>query len=253
MYCKNCGTKIDADSNFCVNCGKSVRGSNLAGTTVENKIQEKYKQIFPEKHLDKYDLSYPKNMEAVFAGSGIMALSIFLYINSGRKMDNDEMTLMFFINLIIRISVPFWVVSISRKLNRQPVIWGVFAFLFPAPTLIFIGLSKKIKDVQAPQTAQTFTYDDSIYKSINELSSQIKITDPTTVLILSEENSKLETYIFEYDFYTEFHEKLLPLYAALELTKRGVILNDKIRLYLDEYAKMIGSKNFNDLLNSLKN
>jgi amino acid permease len=49
--------------------------------------------------------------------------------------------------LAVTIAITVWVVKIARKLNRAPVIWAIFAFLFPPLTLIVLGFQDyKIED-----------------------------------------------------------------------------------------------------------
>jgi hypothetical protein len=55
--------------------------------------------------------------------------------NYGTSFD----VLVYLSNWVIRIAITVWVVKIAKKLNRSPLVWGLFGFIFPPITLIVIG------------------------------------------------------------------------------------------------------------------
>ena len=55
--------------------------------------------------------------------------------------------LVYLSNWAVHIAVTIYVVKIAKKLNRSPLIWGLFGFIFPPVTLITIGFQDyKIND-----------------------------------------------------------------------------------------------------------
>jgi hypothetical protein len=55
--------------------------------------------------------------------------------------------LVYLSNWAVHIAITVFVVRIAKKLNRSPIIWGLFGFIFPPITLITIGFQDyKIND-----------------------------------------------------------------------------------------------------------
>jgi len=73
-----------------------------------------------------------------------------LLMSPGEVFRNGLQTiypLLYISEWLVTIATVIWVVKISTKLNRSPVIWGVCALLFPPVTLIVIGFQGyRIKD-----------------------------------------------------------------------------------------------------------
>lgn len=94
--------------------------------------------------LDLYDLSYRKETEATIVGVILLIIILSIYYSDGILLESEDTFAIFIIsNLFIRISVTAWIVSISKRQNRDAVSWGIFAFLSPSIALIIIGLLKK--------------------------------------------------------------------------------------------------------------
>ena len=94
----------------------------------------------------KYDQTYTKPIDATFVGVGLLIISNYILF-SGATAD-IEPAVVALINLIYRILITIWVVSLAKVQNRNQIGWGIFAFILPTLSLIIIGLlRKKIKTV----------------------------------------------------------------------------------------------------------
>lgn len=99
----------------------------------------------------KYDSTYVKEKGAAYTGLLLFAASFFcpliflIIMGENEKSYQLGKAVFGIIFLVVRIAVTFWVVNISSRQNRDSGSWGLFAFLFPSITLIFIGVSKKLK------------------------------------------------------------------------------------------------------------
>ncbi len=98
----------------------------------------------------KYDMTYKKENDATFFGIVLFAIPIILsysgIINLNFvEIDSQIMLMLFFISLMTRIAITVMVNGISRRQNRNPKWWNLFAILSPSITLIVLGQLKKLR------------------------------------------------------------------------------------------------------------
>ncbi|MBX3164391.1 MAG: zinc ribbon domain-containing protein [Bacteroidetes bacterium] len=154
MFCKSCGKQIDDDSVFCSHCGtKQSANVNEVSATTEKVVANpqtvnvnlSFGSIKPKKaqtekiENEKYDLTYEREIETVFAGIGSLVLSIGL---ANFISENPQWL---WLMLFFRIFASAWIVKIAERQNRDTVSWSIFTFLLPSIALIVIGFSKKLK------------------------------------------------------------------------------------------------------------
>lgn len=115
----------------------------------KNEIETEGKEV-----ISKYDETYEKDTMPTVVGCIMAFIWLLLYISNLNKQYQSyeeyqqalkTQDLITTFTIILRIAVTIWVVNIARFRNREPWSWGLFAFLFPAVALIFIGLQKKLK------------------------------------------------------------------------------------------------------------
>jgi len=82
--------------------------------------------------------------------ANIILISIFR--SDFFALDNPTILMIHITSLILRILIGLWIISISNQSGKNSIIWGIFGFLFPAITLIIIGL-KNLNQ----KKAQTFS------------------------------------------------------------------------------------------------
>lgn len=186
----------------------------------------------------KYDANYDKETSATFAGVGIIIFQVII-IGSGGIQSESAYAITSIFSLIMRIGITVWVVNIAERQNRNQTGWGFFAFLLPTIALIVIGLLKKLYVPEKlkleslsseSERKQGFTPNDS--NSVNGFNVHILETNP-------ERNIKsaigIDTFTIKYTLnnierYMNFYKsKDYPFYAALELDRRGEIL-DKVQM-----------------------
>jgi len=106
--------------------------------------QSKQSSISKLDFNSKYDLSYTREIGAIFVGFFLLLLSVAVFLLSGNsELQTPE--ILGIISIIIRIFVTIWVVKIASRQNRDSVAWGLFAFLSPSIALIVIGFLKKLR------------------------------------------------------------------------------------------------------------
>lgn len=155
MFCKSCGKQIDDDSVFCSHCGtKQSANVNEVNATTEKVVANpqtvnvnlsfgsiKPKKVQTEKiENEKYDLTYEREIETVFAGIGSLVLSIGL---ANFISENPQWL---WLMLFFRIFATVWAIKIAKRQNRDTISWGIFTFLLPSIALIIIGFSRKLKN-----------------------------------------------------------------------------------------------------------
>jgi hypothetical protein len=166
MYCKECGTDIENDSKFCSYCGtkqsippiveqmsKQLIESNAPAQTINvnlnlDRTKIENKKINSERiRIEKYDLTYKRDIEATVTGLVIIIVGIFLISTQAFKNVPDPETfkaIIGIINFLWRIIVTIWIIKIAKRQNRNTTGWGIFAFLIPNLALIIIGLLSKL-------------------------------------------------------------------------------------------------------------
>jgi len=160
MYCKTCGKTIDDDSLFCSFCGSKQSSKNRPGqenpaSKDENKViigakVERSKSAPSDTAKGKrYDDTYERENDALLVGVFLLFASFYItFTNPIRTNEIGELASLFplaiITTIIIRILITFWVIRIAKKQNRIVSFWAILAFLFPAVTLIIVGLLKKI-------------------------------------------------------------------------------------------------------------
>jgi hypothetical protein len=162
MYCKKCGEQIDNDSIFCNYCGKkqsinliltAENESQSANSTNHNQFTNENKSFNTTRsqNLQLYDSTYKKETDAVIIGVVLLVYPIIIAISiaSSGGFESENSFAQFkginiIISILVRISVTFSVVYISKRQNREPLGWGIFAFILPSIALITIGNMKKL-------------------------------------------------------------------------------------------------------------
>lgn len=101
----------------------------------------------------KYDLDY--EIDPLPRTFGIFTLVcyalLYLLISISPKASFDphsaqQLTIFLsVISLIMRVLITIWVVHIAKKINRDTLGWGLFAFFLPLIALIFVGFKKKLR------------------------------------------------------------------------------------------------------------
>lgn len=173
-------------------------------------------QDINEKREPKYDSSYILEINPVFFGGILFLISILYRISSPIKFDNyfsfyQFNTLASIIILVLRILVTIWVVSIAKRQNRNPIVWGFFGFISPAIALIIIGVQKKL--------FAKFKIDNNIIKEENS-----KILCCKAVSFL---NKKM------YNESIRFAEKAIELSASNEIAN-SILSKAKVEMALNE-------------------
>jgi hypothetical protein len=110
--------------------------------------KELQKQPSPPVRGKKHDVANIKEIDATYAGIGILIITIIvlLIFNSIKNdIENYKIARNAFMlgSFIIRIIVVNWVSKIAKRQNRNWNVWGFFAFLWPGPVLIIIGQLRK--------------------------------------------------------------------------------------------------------------
>jgi hypothetical protein len=167
MFCKHCGSKIDRDSIFCSYCGtKQTEFDKVENNSYSTKGDNKTLNVnltFGKPKLGQIEYSSPKTRQSKYDNtyekeSGVTVLGIFLFfiplvflIVGLPKYVDDSAYYTFkittsLISLLVRIFVVITVVGVSKRQNRDTIVWGVFAFFLPSIALIIIGQLKKIFD-----------------------------------------------------------------------------------------------------------
>ncbi len=158
LFCKYCGKPTDADSKYCMHCGKLLNYSNdpevtpadssdvskqLHSNQAEQPIPHSRQSHSrsPVTKTPKYDENYEKDYWPVLIG-GLFFFINFIWVLSGLEFESRDFFIVF--NVIWRIIVVFWVIDIATRLNRNKAGWGVAAFMAPNLVLIIIGLQKKL-------------------------------------------------------------------------------------------------------------
>jgi len=144
MYCKECGKKISSDSRYCMYCGEFLNYSQQRddSSPSDNKATSlKNKKI----NKPKYDSEYQKRYDAAIVGAVIFFINFFLIVTGTyHEYGEDGLAVMSILNLIWRIGVIVWVLSIANEQNRNTFGWAVYAFFIPNIALINIGLLRRI-------------------------------------------------------------------------------------------------------------
>ena len=195
MFCKECGKEIDNDSKFCSYCGTKQSlikvSENIPNTRINPDTNTKNVNVSMsfgkpiekrEKNdgveIDKYDRTYEGDSGASIAGFCIMIISLVIYFTV--QIDNEEdrqiyIAISAVVNLIWRIIVIFWIVDISKRQNRDTIVWGIFAFFIPNLALIIIGFSKKLMK----STSESSLSDSSTnFQESNSKSSRDSVAEP---------------------------------------------------------------------------
>lgn len=165
-------------------------------------ITETHKSL--PKQSDKYDPSHPKAELALVAGLVLMLLNLIVYFyyldfkeDSYDYLTESEISSIrlkaYFSTLVLRIAITVWVIRIAKSLNRTSA-WGILAFGFPGPSLIVIGLLKKLRF--KPYVNPTWSNEQNVRMLFDELEkfkSQKKrnecIEIANTILNIESENS----------------------------------------------------------------
>lgn len=217
MFCKSCGKLIDDDSKFCTHCGAKQSTSKTASHQIDEFIQSNFSiqdknsqktDIIKDFNIESLYKNPEYNVEAVSFGSLLLLISLSLVVIQPFKFENHEdyIQIRFILGiviLIIRIIITIWVTNIALRQNRAPFIWGLFAFLLPAISLIAIGLLKSKNE---------------IYRINNSLN------DSENSEILYNESKH---YLKENDFY-----------KSLKLLKKAIQLNPQNNAAINLFKKI---------------
>ena len=95
MYCKNCGEKLNLNSNFCTKCGAKVNDLESSKKVIIEDNEIKY-QLKPS-----FNLMYKIFMENSYAMGLIMILAILLYTFSVSQKKEAIIGVLIFIAVII--------------------------------------------------------------------------------------------------------------------------------------------------------
>lgn len=201
MYCKNCGNLIDDDSNFCNYCGTrqtinlsnknqkskltESAGSRLHAKSTENQKGQKDKG---NQKRQKFDYRYTKEKDATYVGILLIVINVILY---SVNIENTEKTMGVLLvgSLFLRILIISWVVNIAKRQNRDVIGWGILAFLFPAITLIIIGLMRKKLNLNYQQADNNRNRKPLCQKeSIKQLGELRKTLQTDEVIIMNKED-----------------------------------------------------------------
>lgn len=91
-----------------------------------------------------FDPNFKTERDAASIGVGLMLLSLVVYIIVVHAVnDNNVIPAVNAIFVLARIPLSIYIVQITKRLNRNPFVWGIFGFFLPTFTLIIIGLLKK--------------------------------------------------------------------------------------------------------------
>lgn len=275
MYCKNCGKIIDADSVFCSFCGtkqselnKTILSDSKESIPLEAKtvnvnltlgLPSFKKEREGKVKIEKYDLGYKKESEATFVGILVLIGSIgFIVVSQNQNnahVDAATAQVLGLIGVVTRICLIIWCVKIAQRQNRNTFGWGFFSFFLPSIALIIIGQTKKFKDQEIDEHANNSS-SKLLSIKIDETNNPnnfpiVNLPLPPSDLIspLGNNSFTLKRFIAEYERYGKEYGKLLPMYSAIELNKRGEILDKELLGLLNKYASTFGYFSFDHMLN----
>jgi len=154
--------------------------------------------------------------------SGLYFGIVFFLLKNGFIQSDLISVLLSLSGLIIIIASTVWVVKIAKKLNRPPLIWGIFGFLFPPITLIVIGfqdvkiVDKNIKKI-VDELRLEFNTELLHIKSTKDLS--VEELNEVEIKLKEKFNHKLKEIIAEGKFKDEAEVE--------EIEKQNIIEEEK--------------------------
>ena len=259
MFCKACGKQIDDDSNFCSYCGTKQTAISNPVVVTTSEAKTAYGNLSFDKPTakspsvekikkEKYDLSYQKETDATGAGALLLIVSLCFLLFGGVK-DPSLYVVVVLILFIIRIIITVWCVNIAARQNRETIAWGFFAFFLPSIALIIIGQLRKLKKGTGNLISDNENSTKKIIHVFNDLSVvELPVPSPFIIDLLKKDNLMLKRFIKEYSRYMREANALLPMYACLELNKRGEHFNDEIIQSISAYSTEQGFSSINEML-----
>lgn len=268
MFCKSCGKQIDDDSSFCSFCGTKQSETNkpfYVASPDNSNSESKAVNVnlsfgrLPQQNVqaakvkvEKYDLTYEKESEAMIVGIVLFIISFIFFVAGGVKDLSLYIVLAVF-SALGRITLTIWCVNIAKRQNRETVGWGIFAFFLPSLALIIIGQLKKLKRNEVNIILEQQSKINLPNKNPNNL-PLVELPAPSALTIdsLKNDNFTLEYMIKEFKRYMKEKNELFPMYAALELNRRGELFSEEIIQSISSYSKEQGFNSIKEMLESYK-
>lgn len=268
MFCKYCGKQIDDDSVFCSYCGtkQSVfdqpivgvesNSANSESKTVNVNLSfgrpQSNKVVVDKTKVEKYDATYQKESDATAVGVIILIVS-FIFLLFGGVKDPSLYYTLAIVSSIGRIMITVWCVNIAKRQNREAGGWGFFAFFFPSIALIIIGQLEKLKRDIRSDTPQIVDPPNELRQNPNNLPDiKLPVPDTDTLGSMRMDSFTLKHFVKAYKRYVKERNELFPLYASLELNRRGEKFTEEIISSLASYSNERGFNSFDELLESYK-
>lgn len=212
--------------------------------------QEKSKYTI---NSDSENYNNKRNLEATITGVVLFIIDI-LFVTEIIQ-EGILYTVLIIITNLVRIPIALWCSTIAKRKNRDSKFWAGLGFFFPAITLIILGNNKKLNKINievAKYDKQKLTI-----SNINNPNNLPYITLPTSTTVmlidaLSNDNLTLKYMINNYKRYVKENGALFPLYAAVELNRRGEKFEKEILTSLNNYSKDKGFQSFYENLEYFK-
>jgi hypothetical protein len=184
--------------------------------------------------------------------SGIFLLGINILLISEIIKDEILYTVIAIIINLARIPIALWCSTIAKRKNRNSKHWAGYGFVFPSITLLIIGNLKK-SDKPSGEFAQVKDVKVTVSES-NNINNLPKVTlpNPTVMIVdaLTNDNLTLKYMITNYKRYVKETSALFPLFAAVELNRRGEKFDNEINKVLNKFSTEQGFQSFTHHLES---
>src|SRR5688500_7174326 len=107
------------------------------------------KEEKPSTIIGPYDSTYDREIEVTYIGLFCLFVLIIAILRTYEPFISTDANISYTTKLILallalRVIVPFGIVPIAKRQNRNSLIWGLVSFLFPIITMIIIGQLKKL-------------------------------------------------------------------------------------------------------------
>jgi len=148
-----------------------------------------FKKTNVQKDKSKFDETYNRDYLAVTYGISLIVIW-FILMSILRVVDDPESVrpILLITLLFLRIAATSYIVSLAKKLNRDQLAWGFFAFFLPVLALIIIGFKRKLKVI----ISESVLKEQSIIKSLDLARESELLGNKTNAIKFLEDGLKLD-------------------------------------------------------------